>query len=172
MTTDTMLIFTRKSKETILQTGGSESWVLDRARARQCRYAVLCRNRHDTLSEGEEPHGHGFMIGRVKDIVEANPAPNRKPGRWLITFDAYAEISIPQLWSGLRNPVNYTTLDSLGIDESKLEFQPMPERVRPTSEPIIQDAEAEPTMTIAEAKIRLARTFHVSPDAIEITVRG
>lgn len=33
-------------------------------------------------------------------------------------------------------------------------------------------SEAEPMLTIAEAKKRLAVTFGVKPDAVEITIRG
>ena len=70
-----------------------------------------------------------------------------------------------------------------GIDPERLDFQPMP-AAGATSEgantsgtvPVntvgTTPAEVPTRMTIAEAKRALAATFGVSPDAIEITVRG
>lgn len=167
MSEEAMVILTAKSAETILAVGGTQSWVLDRAHAKQCRYAVLCQNAHSNWGDGKEPHGKAFMVGRVDDVV---PSTETK-GRWLVTFSAYAVIDKPDAWGGWRNPVRYTTLDELGIDAAKLKFRPMPPVA---DEAAVRAAGGKPSggMTIAEAKEALARTFGVTPEAVEITIRG
>lgn len=169
MATPAMLIFTGKSIETTLSVGGTQSWVLDRTRARQAAFAVLCRNTGADWSEGDEEHGEGFMVGRVKDIVESTETP----GRFLVLFDEYAKISTPNLWPGLRNPVHYTTLEEIGVDVSALTFEPMPPTdTRSARERVPASPKGIEPLTIPEAKARLAQTFGVTPDTIEITIRG
>ncbi|WP_445502544.1 hypothetical protein [Microvirga sp. G4-2] len=172
MSNEVIAVFTFKSREHILSVGGTCSWALNRAHARQLPYAVCTRNAHHAHVEGHEPHSSAFLIGRVKDIV---PSPE-VPGRWLITFSEYAEIDLPNVWKGWRNPVRYTTLEELGIDPATLDFKPMPSPA-PEAAPA-QDAEDEVVeeevfkLTIAQAKLGLANAFGVSPDAIDITIRG
>ncbi len=171
MSDDAIALFTRKSVETILGDGGTQSWVLDRGNARRCRYVVLCRNTHAEWSEGDEPHGAAFMVGCIADVVPSTDNPDR----WKILFSNYAVVNIPGVWGGWRNPVRYTTMDELGIEADSLDFCPMPEP-QPVDQTEEQHASGAPTqatpLTIAEAKKALAATFHVSPDAIEITIRG
>jgi hypothetical protein len=128
---------------------------------------VLCQNAHSDWGDGKEPHGKAFMVGQVDDVVPSTETE----GRWLVTFSAYALIDKPETWGGWRNPVRYTTLEELGIDESELKFEPMP--------PVAIEAAAEPAprkpgngLTIAQAKEGLAQTFGVAPNAVEITIRG
>lgn len=167
MPEESMIILTAKSADTILAVGGTQSWVLDRAHAKQCQYAVLCQNAHTDWGDGREPHGKGFMVGRIDDVVPSTDTE----GRWLITFSEYAVIDMPGAWGGWRNPVRYTTLEELGIDAGKLKFKPMPPVAR---EPPAKTAATRPGkgMTIEEAKQGLAQTFGVAPEAIEITIRG
>lgn len=170
MREESMVILTAKSAETILETGGTQSWLLSRARAKQCRYAVLCQNAHSDWGDGKEPHGKAFMVGRVDDVI---PSTDTKE-RWLVTFSEYAVIDMPGTWGGWRNPVRYATLEEIGIDPGELEFKPMP----PGAESPVPPTPPTPTqdrrkgMTIAQAKEGLARTFGVPPEAIEITIRG
>jgi hypothetical protein len=82
-------------------------------------------------------------------------------------------IDVPDVWEkGDRNPVKYVDLESLGIDPAKLKWKPMPKAQAakaPTSDtPLAPDT----PLTIAEAKKRLAATFGVSSDAVEITIRA
>ena len=88
--------------------------------------------------------------------------------RWLLTFSEYAEIDIPDVWPGNRNPVLYTDLESLNIDVNTLHFEPMPEPKLITQPEIVK---SNSSLTVAEAKAGLALTFGVSPSNIEITVR-
>lgn len=171
MSHDAIALFTRKSVETILDDGGTQSWVLDRANARHCRYVVLCRNTHSERSEGDEPHGAGFMIGRIADVVPST----ENPERWKILFSEYSVVSMPSLWGGWRNPVRYTTMEDLGIDPNSLDFRPMPEN-GPGEGDQARGSTAAPRragpLSFAEARKALAVTFGVSPEAIEITIRG
>lgn len=173
MSDKAIAIFTFKSREHILAIGGTNSWALNRAHARTFPWVVCCRNANNPAAEGTEPHGSAFIVGRVKDII-----PSPEPGwehRWLIQMDEYAEVAIPQVWQGWRNPVRYTTLEDLGIDPSTLTFMPMPAPAEAAIAEIgeIEQAEDAPfTLTIARAKEGLANTFGVTTEAVEITIRG
>jgi hypothetical protein len=81
-------------------------------------------------------------------------------------------VNIPDAWKGDRNPVKYSTLKKLGIDLSTLEWAPMPELTEPAPEAKAPAATTGAPLTMAEAKRGLALTFGVSPEAIEITIRG
>ncbi|MEY9773712.1 hypothetical protein [Sinorhizobium fredii] len=161
MADNVVSVLTFKSVETILEVGGTQSWTLDRARAKACKYAVICRNAHHAEVEGSEAHGSAFMVGRISDVVPSTDTP----GRWLILFSEYALCNVPDQWEG-RNPVRFwTTKDYKEIDFDALEFQPMPEAGGTAS--------SKPRgLTIAEAKEGLSLTFGVDPAAIEIIIRG
>lgn len=172
MTEEVLAVFTAKSVEACLEVGGTQSWVLDRGHAKRCHYAIMCRNAYTDWGDGKEPHGTAFMIGQIANIVPSTEID----GRWLVTFDQYARINLPKIWKGWRNPVLYTTFEKLGISLEGIQFQPMP--------PIDDKAKAKDgasspregdshfRLTIAEAKQGLAENFGVSPDVIEITIRG
>lgn len=163
MNDKTAVVFTAKSVERLIEEGGTSSWKVDRNNARACAYAVCTRNAHASWVEGSEPHAAAFLIGKVKDVV---PAPDHE-NRYLFTFSEFARLDLPNVWKGDRNPVKYSSLEALGIDASKLQWEPMPTDQKPTSK-----AETRKPLTIAEAKKALAQTFGVAPDAIEITIRG
>lgn len=172
-------VLTFKSREHILSVGGTCSWALNRANARKFEFAVCTRNANTREAEGPERHATAFLVGRISDVV---PSPER-PERWLIQLSEYAIVDIPNVWGkGWRNPVRYTSIEDLGIDPDTLNWQPMPE---PDADAIVpaakdegddidadDDEPAPRPLTIAEAKAGLAETFGVSPDAIEITIRG
>jgi hypothetical protein len=137
---------------------------------------VCARNAQTRDAEGPEAHGTAFLVGRIKDVV---PSPEN-PDRWLIAFSEYAEIDVPGVWKGWRNPVRYTTLEDLGIDPITLQFQPMPSPApfAPASEPVpavvAGDEVVEEVfkLTIAQAKLGLANAFGVSPEDVSITIKG
>jgi hypothetical protein len=170
MIDEAVAVLTYKSVETCLDVGGTQSWALDRAHAMQCRYAVLCRNGRHPDVEDTKPHRVAFMVGKIGDVV---PSTDHN-GRWLITFSEYAEIDVPNVWKGGRNPVSYTTLEALGISLDGVKFKPMPERDKERPQPSREASATSPPsmLTIAEAKKALAATFGVKPDAVEITIRG
>jgi hypothetical protein len=179
MSDQAIAVFTAKSKRRIFEAGGSQSWVLNRVNARTLPYVVCIRNAKHVDTDGDEPHGTAFLVGRIKDIIpssEADKGDGESGDRWNITISEYAEIDIPDAWKGWRNPVRYTTLQEMGIDPTKLDFKPMPS-MPTTSGPLMVDPpdDEKPrtrALTIQEAKEGLAETFGVSPDAIEIIIRG
>ena len=66
------------------------------------------------------------------------------------------------------------SLDEYGVNPAELDWRPMPPP--PSTNGGARPSERAPgddgPLTIAEAKRRLALTFGVLPDAIEITIRG
>ncbi|AYJ48573.1 hypothetical protein [Rhodococcus sp. P1Y] len=164
---DTVAVFTGKSLDSILREGGSQSWKLDAGRARKCHYVVCTQNAHnvEAYADGTEDHGSAFLVGRISRIV---PATAGEPSRWKIQFSEYARISIPNVWTGDRNPVRYTTLVDLGIDLRGAKFEKFEDQSTSAQAPTIAVA----GLTIRQAKAGLARTYDVDVDAIEIVIRG
>ncbi|APT60215.1 hypothetical protein RGI145_23000 (plasmid) [Roseomonas gilardii] len=164
MSGNVVQVLTYKSVETILAVGGTQSWALDRNRAKGCKYAVCCRNANTREAEGNEAHGSAFIVGKVSDVVESTD----HDGRWLILFSEYATVNVGDQWEG-RNPVRFYTVEDYDghIDFDALDWKPMPEleASSTTAQPI-------QGMTITQAKAALAATFGVDPSAVEITIRG
>jgi hypothetical protein len=175
-----IVLFTAKSADRIIREGGTSSWRLDRNNARRCSYAVCVRNAHSDWGDGTEQHHVAFLIGKVSDVVATSPTPenNESPeDRYLIMFREFAHLAIPDSWpKGYRNPVRYSTLEELGIDPSTLKWEHMPEMMEERSSAIGGPAQAgivnSDALTINQAKKGLALTFGVSPEAIEIIIRG
>lgn len=157
-------VLTFKSIDTILEVGGTQSWTLDRARAKGCKYSVVCRNAHHANVEGTEDHGSAFMVGKVSDVVPSTETE----GRWLILFSEYAVVNVGDQWHG-RNPVRFWTTGDYGadIDFENLQWQPMPEFSAKRAATIKGRG-----LTIAEAKEGLSLSFGVDPSAIEIIIRA
>ena len=173
---DTIVVFTAKSPSRILGDGGSQAWVLEPIRARKCTWLICCQNQHNRqeYADATEPHGSAFLLGRISEI--RRPTDPDDSGRWQIAISEYARINVPNLWDHGRNPVRYTTLGDLGISLQDIEWQTLPTaRDAPPQTTRAHEptpSEAEPLLTIAEAKKRLAVAFGVKPDAVEITIRG
>lgn len=166
MTHSAIAIYTGKPTETILEEGGSQAWVLDRRNAQKAEYGVLCFNPYAEWSKGDVEHGAAFLIGKISGVM---PSP-LEPERSIVLFDEYAEVNLPDVWGGWRNPIKYTSLEDLGIDISSLTFQPMPKKANPAV--ATQSHAPAQGLTIDAAKAGLALTFGVKPEAIEITIRG
>ena len=167
-----IITFTSRSASEIVASGGSQAWVLDRAKARAYEYLVCCRNRNTDWSVGDEPHQSAFLIGRISDVVPATDPD--APSRWLIKVNQYALINLPDIWQGWRNPVRYTALEDLNIDVSKISFKEIPNSTEVESDLPMRVRRMTKTnpMTIADAKRGLAATFGVPEDAVEITIRA
>jgi hypothetical protein len=178
MPQETVVVFTAKTIERILNEGGTAAWRLDRVHARQCDYAVCTRNVHADWSKGPEARNSAFLIGKIRDVVPCAPTPenNEAPdNRYLIQFSEFARINVPNVWKGDRNPVKYSSLEALGIDVDALKWEAMPELPKPANAlpPVKESPKATVgALTMAEAKKGLALTFNVPPEAIEITIRG
>ncbi len=161
MADDVVSVLTFKSVKTILESGGTQSWVLDPNRAKKCKFAVICRNSKTWEAEGPEDHGTAFMVGLIKDVIPST----EDDGRWLIRFSEYALCSWPDQWDG-RNPVAYWTTDDYEVEGGfdDLVFQPMP-----TPHGF---EEAPAGLTIAGAKAALAKSLGVPISSIEITIKA
>jgi hypothetical protein len=170
MPTPAVVVFTAKTIEGILAEGGTSAWRLHPDHARARTYAVCTRNTFAKWSKGPEPHRSAFLVGKISGVVQA---PNRDKGRFLIEFSEYALIDLADVWAkGDRNPVKYVDIEDLGIDPSKLKWKPMP-KPQPGRTPAAEATlPVDAPLTIAEAKQRLAATFGVSADAVEITIRA
>ncbi len=172
---DTIVVFTARSPARIVREGGSQAWVLNPVRAKQCTWLVCTQNRHNPdheFSDATEPHGTGFLLGRIFAVRKSEE--DGDDDRWIIAISEFARINVPDAWDHGRNPVRYTSLAQLGIALEGVSFQPVPgahesppqvERLAPVHVP-------GAVLTIAEAKRQLAVAFGVKPEAVEITIRG
>ncbi len=168
---DAVCVLTENGLETILEEGGSQAWVLDAKRARQCSYVVCIQNRSSVrnLGKATAEHHTAFMVGKLDKVSHSRDPGNEK--RWHLGFSAYAELDVPDAWPGFRNPVFYANFsEHFQIDISALDFHPMPKAEESASVPATSPRAAG--LTIAEAKAGLAQTFGVQPSDIEITIRG
>lgn len=167
---DTIVVFTADSRDKILHDRGSGDWVVSARKADRCKYIVCCRKRFwNNRRDGIEPRA-AFLIGHVAGLVQRPGSENgRDQMRYLIQMKDYAELlDKPGVWKeNVRNPVAYATLEELGIDVRTLTFKPLPAGAATPNETPGQNH-----MTIADAKAGLAATFGVSPDDIDITIRG
>ena len=145
---ESIVVFTHRSKGTLLQFKGSTSWKLNPERAGKCEYIICCQNTNshlyknspdyggrsigvdDTQESYVKTNGEAFFIGKVSKIV---PSFNSKDeGRWMVEFSEYATTSLPGYWKGHRNPVIYQDtdilLDWLAKEGIKPSFIKAPER--------------------------------------------
>jgi hypothetical protein len=167
MENDVLALFTTKSAQACLDVGGTQSWALNPENAKKCRYAVLFRNPEADWG-GEELHNTAFMIGRISPVVPST----ERPDRWMLTFDEYAIIDKPGARKRWRNPVRYTTFAKLGISLAEIKFRPMPARDIESEATPLSKAGTPTRIDIDTAKKGLAAYYNVSPEAVEITIRG
>ena len=139
---ESIVVYTHRSKETLLKFNGSTSWKLNPKRAKKCKYIICCQNTdshlYDPSEDQDSPQDHknwvyrdkgeAFLIGLISNVV---PSMNKgDDGRWMIEFKEYAEISLPNFWKGYRNPVIYeeseNIINQIGLDDIK--FKLVPER--------------------------------------------
>jgi hypothetical protein len=118
-----------------------------------------------------EEHRAAFLVGKISDVVRDLPK-ERDEVRYLIKISDFALTHVPDAWGKWRNPVHYVTLEQLNIDPDCLTFQPMPYRSPEAGEPEAEADDRVKPMTIVEAKQGLAASFGVSPEAVEIVIRG
>jgi hypothetical protein len=164
-----IVVFTGNSAREIIVAGGSASWVINEKNAKRQRYLVCARNAQAGGDEdGFEAHRAAFLIGKIRGL-RPEGFDARRLSRFTIEISDYADVSIPDVWNGAwRNPVKYTTLEELGIDPEKLSFKPLAAAPNASS----GGGQAARPLTIVEAKQGLALKFGVSPNSIEIVIRG
>jgi hypothetical protein len=166
---DAIVVLTSETVETILANRGTGDWVLSPKKAGTCKYAVCCRkpawnNRKEGIA-----HRAAFLIGLISGLVKKPDSENhRNQPRFRIELSEYATFERADVWKEGRNPVSYQTLKALGIDLRGLKFKPMPVPAASAK----SAGTGGTSMTIAEAKKALAASFGVSPEDVEITIRG
>jgi hypothetical protein len=165
---DTIVVLTSETVETILTNGGTGDWVLSSKKAGTCKYVVCCRKpAWNNKKEGILPRV-AFLIGLISGLRKKPDSENaRNQPRFLIELSEYDTFERADVWKEGRNPISYKTLKALGIDLRRLKFKPMPVPASAKSE-----GPGSASMTIAEAKKALAESFRVSPDDVEIIIRG
>jgi hypothetical protein len=166
--TDAVIVFTEVNKQSILDAGASGDWVLDPKNARRHEFLICCRRANwRNRSDGIE-HGAAFLVGRIAGLEKLEGSQDkekRNQARYRIKISEYAEPELAKKWDkNHRNPVLYSTLKEFKIELAKLKFKPIS---LPQSATITAGG-----LTIAQAKKALAETFGVSPEDVEITIRG
>ena len=181
---EAIVTFTARSPQRLVREGGSQAWVLNAVRAKQCTWLVCTQNRNNRdyeFTDATQPHGAAFLVGKVSGVEETEEESEDGKKRYLVTISEYSLIDIPDFWGHERNPVRYLSrsdLERKGIEFNALEFKPMPPQTSAAtpvqSAPLLQsgDPGGVVLMTIADARKGLAATFGVKPEAIEITIRG
>ena len=171
MSEKAFVVMTGKSRDLLLQDGGTSSWVLTPAQVRNFKYAVCVRHANPPYDPGPgarpEPHGAAFLVGKISDVQFTYVENGRD--RYIVLFDAFADVLVEDFWDGSRNPVRYmdvAEIERRGISFDKLDWQPMP-----ADESGLPTCSNDP-LTIAAAKAGLSKTFGVSEDAIEIVIRA
>ena len=162
-----VLVLTSETTDAILAQGGTGDWVLSPKKAATCKYVICCRKlAWDNRKEGFD-HRAAFLIGLIVGLHKRSGSENdRGQPRFLIEISEYATFEREtEISKEGRNPVSYKSLKTLGIDPRQLKFEPMPAKSE-------ADAVGEIPLTIAAAKKALAATFGVSPEDIEIIIRG
>ena len=170
MKSDTIIVLTGRTVESMVNAGGSQAWRLVADHVRRMEYIVCTRNNRPIWGEGAEEHRSAFLVAKIRDVI---PSPE-EPQRWMVRFSEYARIKKPEVWrKGDRNPIRYGCIAELGIDVRKLRWERMPD-IEPTSTDITQAAHPPRTrpLTIMEAKHGLAMAFDVPVEAVEITIRA
>jgi len=178
MNDSAVVVFTSRGFERLLSDGGSGSWVLSEKRASRCKYVVCVQNRDPADNHNNDwggvsdPHKNAFFIGKISDVVVSPEWDGSRPTRWLIRVSEYARVAYPDMWDGARNPIAYSSLSDLGIDENELFFNKMP-NVEIKSPEISQEEVPYPNgISIQQAKILLSKKYEVSEESIEIIIRA
>ena len=94
------------------------------------------------------------------------PSPEGRPGRYIITFEEYAEIDVPGMAYQWRNPVHYIELSEFGIDPDKLVWKrtaPYTEGEPPSAASSASPRTENRGLDIAEAKKGLSLFYRVPP---------
>ena len=162
-----VVVLTARGKSRILKEGGSQAWRLNAHHAGKCSYVVCVQNRNKSWGQPEAKHHTAFLIGKISSISQSQEEGSQ--GRWIINISEYADISIPNVWDGNRNPVAYRTLEELNIDLENLQFNKLEQEPNVLEQANKPKEELE-KISIPEAKRLLANYFDVPEENISITI--
>ncbi len=178
MSDSSVVVFTARGLDRLLSDGGSSAWVLSEKRASHCKYVVCVQNRDPADNHNDDwgtvtaPHKNAFFVGKISGVVLSPEWDGKHPKRWLIRVSEYAEIAYPDMWDGARNPVAYSSLSELGINENKLKLKKMPDVKIETPQAASEPEPFPEGISIQQAKILLSKKYEVSVDSIEIIIRA
>ncbi|WP_344798327.1 hypothetical protein [Litoribacillus peritrichatus] len=167
MNDNVVMVFTSKPLETMINEGGSGYWSANKKRLEKCSYVIATKSntlREHFPSNTDIKQGAAFLVGKISNI-----AGSPTGSRLVIQFSEYAEINIPDAWTGNRNPVAYTDVTSFQ-NEHKVEFSGLEWKEFPEVD-IKLESEVLP-LTISEAKEGLAKTLDIDPSCIEIKINA
>ena len=157
MNNNCVVVLTARGKTRILKEGGSQSWRLNAHNAGKCNYLVCVQNRKQSWGEPEADHHTAFLVGKISSISQSQEED--ADGRWIINISEYADISIPNMWDGNRNPVSYSSLEEMNIDLNDLKFNKLNED---------NASKTLDKISIPEAKRLLANYFDVPQENISV----
>ncbi len=197
-----IIVFTHRDVEFLINLKGSTSWVLDPAKARNCDYVICTANSNSELSKKEYEHRSAFLIAKIKNVRQALNLP-RDAHRYMIEFDEYALINEADYWQKGRNPIHYQDTDDLNIDLDLLEWKKIDEdrnlkavedyfeienayydqkdevsgkfKVKKLEDKKKKRLEAKTNtegLSISEAKEGLSKYYEIDQDNIEIILKG
>ena len=158
---DTVIIYARDPLEKVFEDGGSGNWSANAAKVASCTYVVLVKS--ETHANDHIPVGSAFLIGKVIGTREST-----ERNRLVIEFGEYAEIDLPGAWPGNRNPVTYSNIKALedrypNFSIAQLTWHPFPfEKVK--------EVDTVVPLTLAEAKLGLAKALNIDPSQIKIRI--
>ena len=195
---ESIYVFTYKSTDTLLRYNGSQSWKLNPKRVMKCKYLICVNNSQHALSENEVNHGHAFLICKISNVKRNYGSIS--DDRWIIEFDEYAEINLPNFWKGWRNPIIYTPTNDIDLNLDEIQFKKVPEvdlkfieeheiMEQSYSENLgvinssktVEQANSNITnnifpkkncLTISEAKSGLSKQYDIPIENIEIILKG
>jgi hypothetical protein len=160
-------LFTREPVDEIRENRGTGNWVASAERVRQYSFVVLVRNRQHPSSPSDVEHGTAFLVGRISATREVTETAANKYPRIFIAISEYALVDVADSWSKSQNPVWFTNLETLGIEETSLKFEPMPHEHgdAASGELVSKDN------VLADMKRQIGLLFNVPGSAIEISIR-
>jgi hypothetical protein len=169
-----LVVLTGKSRDRLFKEGGTSDWALRPAVVRNFEYVVCVRHANPPYDPGlgarPEPHGAAFLVAKIADVVFTYRDKDRD--RFLVTFESFADVLVPDFWDGSRNPVRYMEVSEIkarGIDFDALDFQPFtPAEVAEEED----DSEGVAPLSMMAAKAGLSAMFGVPVENIEITIKG
>lgn len=120
---EVLTVLTFKSVSHIVGDGGTQSWVISKRRASRCDYVVCVRHQQGPYkAEGNEPHKHAFLVGKVSRVLPSSETPER----FRVEFSEYAIINGPHIPLNSASPTQYfPSLSSTGINEAALDWKPV-----------------------------------------------
>lgn len=180
---EVLSVLTYKAAETILEDKGTQSWVIKGERAEKCSYVVCVRHRKGPYkAEGDEPHKHAFLVGKVSGVEESTETK----GRIKVKFSEYALLNGPEIPLASASPTQYfPSLKTMGIDEGSLVWHSVANyqsssgvegNLSPETgnHKAVDEGDADhisPMSVLMKAKKFVAESLQIPVSSVEITIR-